>query len=166
MYFFRVVKKPNNEYWNLLKTKILKMIVLGESCVAFVLRWSSPESNINSWPPSTFPLFSQDTCGDDDDNCDDDEKTEPMTWARLTWYNAMCGMHIYSEKWPQHKTLPKVQRTRGIEYFQSRSFNKLWDFGQTSAWFCLTKGDKNIEQLWEIHTTTLKKACNSFGKSM
>ena len=52
------------------------MIVLGESCVAFVLRWSSPESNINSWPPSTFPLFSQDTCGDDDDNCDDDEKTE------------------------------------------------------------------------------------------
>ena len=91
------------------------MIVLGESCVAFVLRWSSPESNINSWPPSTFPLFSQDTCGDDDDNCDDDEKTEPMTWARLTWYNAMYGMHSYSEKWPQHKTLPKAQRTQGID---------------------------------------------------
>ena len=61
-------------------------------------------------------------------------KQKPMTWARLTWYNAMYGMHIYSEKWPQHKTLPKVQRTRGLSSYQRISIvHQLQNLNQTSA---------------------------------
>ena len=43
------------------------------------------------------------------------------------------------------KTLPEAQQTRGIEYFDS--FNKLGNLGQTSACFCLVKGEKYKEQL-------------------
>ena len=32
----------------------------------------------------------------------------------------------------------------------------IWNLGQTSAWFCLAKGKKYIEQLWQIHVSTLK----------
>ena len=43
------------------------------------------------------------------------------------------------------KTLQKAQQTRGIAYFDS--FNKLGNLCQTSAWFCLVKGEKYKEQL-------------------
>ena len=56
-------------------------------------------------------------------------------------------------------TLPKAQQAHSIEYFESFntfsskqkfvSFNKLWNLGQTSAWFCLTKSKKYIKQLWQ-----------------
>ena len=52
------------------------------------------------------------------------------------------------------KTLPEAQQTRGIEYFDS--FNKLGNLGQTSAWFCLAKGEKYKEQFWQINVATLK----------
>ena len=56
--------------------------------------------------------------------------------------------------------------TQSTPLVQNRSFNKLWNLGQTSAWFCLAKGEKNIEQLWPIHVATLKNPCNNLEKSM
>ena len=49
---------------------------------------------------------------------------------------------------------------------QSRSFKRLWNLGQTSAWFCLAKGKKYIEQLWQIHVTTWTNSCINFDKSI
>ena len=49
--------------------------------------------------------------------------------------------------------------------YQSRSFKRLWNLGQTSAWFCLAKGKKFIEQLWQIHVTTWTNSCINFDKS-
>ena len=56
---------------------------------------------------------------------------------------------------------------------QSKSFNKHWKLGQTSAFFCSANGEKYKEQLWQIHVTTLTNAssnfenpCNTFTKSM
>ena len=42
---------------------------------------------------------------------------------------------------------------------------KLLNLGQTSACFCLAKGNKYIEQLWQIHVTCLTNPCKSFDKS-
>ena len=47
---------------------------------------------------------------------------------------------------------------------QSRTFNKLRNPGQTSAWFSLAKGEKCIEQPWQIHVATLTNPYN-FDKS-
>ena len=49
------------------------------------------------------------------------------------------------------KKLPKAQRTEGIESLNlSELFmqiNKLRNIGQTSATFCLTKGEKNMQKV-------------------
>ena len=37
-----------------------------------------------------------------------------------------------------------------------RLINKLKNHGQTSSWFCSAKGKKYINQLWQIHVTSLK----------
>lgn len=66
------------------------------------------------------------------------------------------------------KTLPKAQWTQALTTLthstplvQSRSFNKLWNLGQTSVWFCLARGEKYVEQLWQIHVTTLTNPCSN-----
>ena len=50
------------------------------------------------------------------------------------------------------KTLPMAQRTQGIEYFDPfntfslmQKLQQVLNLGQTSAWFCLGKGEKYIE---------------------
>ena len=61
---------------------------------------------------------------------------------------------LLSSPWslPVKQTLPKAQRTQALRTLthltplvQSRSFNNLWNLGQTSVWFCLEKGEKYIE---------------------
>ena len=69
--------------------------------------------------------------------------------------------YIRSNLWSslEKKTLPKAQRTQGIEYFdpfntfssKQRSFINLRNLGQTSAWFCLA---------------TLTNPCSNFDKSI
>ena len=49
---------------------------------------------------------------------------------------------------------------------QRRTFNKLWNFGPTSAWLCLAKGETYIAQLWPIHVTTLTNPCSNIDKSL
>ena len=56
--------------------------------------------------------------------------------------------------------------THSTPLVQSRSFNKLWYLGQTSAWLCLAKGENYTRQLWQIHVATLTNPCRKFGKSM
>ena len=58
----------------------------------------------------------------------------PCTFAHCTWTDG-------------EKTLPKVQRTKGIEYSDSfnntqQKLHKLWNLGQTSASFCLATVEK------------------------
>ena len=62
--------------------------------------------------------------------------------------------HIFIQiKLCQRQNRPKALSTltHSTPLVQSKSFNKLWNFGQTSAWFCLAKGEKKKEQLWQIH---------------
>ena len=56
--------------------------------------------------------------------------------------------------------------THSTPSVQSRSINKLWNLGQTSAWFCLAKSKKYIEQLWQIYVTTFTNPWGNFDKSM
>ena len=63
-------------------------------------------------------------------------------------------MHEIAQTEIYSKTLQKAQRTQGFEYFDSfntfSSMQKLQqalNLGQTSAWFCLAKGQKYKEQL-------------------
>ena len=58
----------------------------------------------------------------------------PCTFAHCTWTDG-------------EKTLPKVQRAKGIEYCDSfdtfnskQKLHKIWNLSQTSASFCLAKG--------------------------
>ena len=68
------------------------------------------------------------------------------------------------------KTLPRAQRTQGIQYFDSfntfSSKQKLQQALISSAWFCLAKGEEYIEHLWQIHVTTLTNPCSNLDKSM
>ena len=53
---------------------------------------------------------------------------------------------------------------------QSRSFNKLWNLGQTSASYCLTKAsntwknldnslEKSMYKFWQVHVATWRNRC-------
>ena len=79
----------------------------------------------------------------------------------------LLNLVIFLQKW--HGTyLPEAEKkhcqghhgpkalstvTHSIPLVQSRSFNKLWNIGKTSAWFCLSKGEKYVEKVWQIHIT-------------
>ena len=54
----------------------------------------------------------------------------------------------------EFNSLPKVQRTQGIEFV--KTINENQNLGQTSSWSSLVKGEKYI--------TTLTNLCNSFNK--
>ena len=56
--------------------------------------------------------------------------------------------------------------THSTPSVQSRSFNKLWNLGQSSAWPYLVKGEKYIGELWQIHATSERNSCINFGKSI
>ena len=65
------------------------------------------------------------------------------------------------------KTLPKEQRILGIEsciFFSS--FSQSTGLGQTSTRVCLVKGKKYIEQLRQVHVSTLSNPYNTFDQSM
>ena len=68
------------------------------------------------------------------------------------------------------KKLPKAQRTEGIESLNLsellKLINKLQNIDQTSASFCLTKGEKNMQQVWQIHVKNLTNPYKKFDKSM
>ena len=79
-------------------------------------------------------------------------------------------------KW-QHKIKKIAKGTTGTKALlstlthstpsvQSRSFNKLWNLGQSSAWLYFVKGEKYIGELWQIHATTERNSCINFGKSI
>ena len=58
----------------------------------------------------------------------------------------------------KNQTLPRHNRPNALSNLthstplpQSRSFNKHWNLDQTSVCFCLEKGEKNKEKLWQIH---------------
>ena len=92
--------------------------------------------------------------------------------VKRLWWRLKIGWK--NEKW---KTKTITIRTHTIEYLapstpsvQSRSFNKLWNLGQTSAWFCLAKGEKWIDQpcnnfykfksqLWQFRVSILTNPC-------
>ena len=49
--------------------------------------------------------------------------------------------------------------THSKPFLQSRGFNKVWNLGQTSAWFCLAKSGTR-----QVHVTTLtNNPCSSFA---
>ena len=62
----------------------------------------------------------------------------------------------HTKKHCKRHNRPKVLSTlnHSTPLVQSRSFNKLWNLGQTSTWFCLSKGNKYIKQLWPINLRT------------
>ena len=75
---------------------------------------------------------------------------------------------IKNDRWASSffKTLPKGKTdpstlTHSTPLVQSRRLNKLWNLGQTSAWFCLEKGEKYIEKLWHFHVATYTNPCNN-----
>ena len=83
-------------------------------------------------------------------------KKDAQDWRKLLEKYEKHKWNLQKSRWNLHhcvlvmqeiQTLQKAQRTQGIGYFdslltplvQSRSFNKLWNLGQTSAWFRLAK---------------------------
>ena len=69
------------------------------------------------------------------------EELELLLWGEAQWTQALTTLTHY--------------------LVQSRSFNKLWNLGKTSVWFCLARGEKYVEQLWQIHVTTLTNPCSN-----
>ena len=60
---------------------------------------------------------------------------------------------VYNWKHCQRHKGPKELSTLTLKSTHlglSRSFNKRWTLGQTSAWFCLVKGEKYMEQLRHV----------------
>ena len=88
-----------------------------------------------------------------------DEERRREELVRLFW-------NLKIEHYQRHNG-PKALNTltHSTPFVQSRGFNKLWNLGQTSAWSCLTKVKKYVEQLGQIHITTLTNPCSHFDKS-
>ena len=64
-----------------------------------------------------------------------------LIWGRITFNWDSPG-----KQWQRHigpKALSAL--TQSTSLFQSRSFKNFWNLGQTSAWFCLAKGEKYIQ---------------------
>ena len=98
------------------------------------------------------------------------------THALKSSYRCFCAINVRNKKVVGghcniregrdtcHKN--KLTNKTKAPLYQSRSFKRLWNLGQTSAWFCLAKGKKYIEQLWQIHVTTVANLWCNFDKSM
>ena len=77
-------------------------------------------------------------------------------------------INVNNSKHCQRHNGPKAMRTltHSIPLVQRRSLNKLWNLGQTSALFGLAKGEKCIEQFWQIHIILLINPSSNFDKSI
>ena len=93
-------------------------------------------------------------------------------WLKTKWGNEILNRHKSTIWWPiwQPSLLsPLTTRVTSVksELVSNRQeqskkmigvslINKLKNHGQTSSWFCSAKGKKYINQLWQIHVTSLK----------
>ena len=58
--------------------------------------------------------------------------------------------HLDEKHFQRHNVRKALIPLAHSTLIQSISFNKLWNLGQTSAWFCLARDEKYREQLWQI----------------
>ena len=96
--------------------------------------------------------------------------------APAGYYQPIIGARGYGRDWDpsqycRKKHCHRHYRHQGIEYsfntFSSKQkLEQSRTLGQISAWFCLAKDEKYIEQFWQIHVAALTNPCSNSEKSM
>ena len=128
---------------------------------------------------SSSSSFSQ-WCGHRDDGDDNNKANDIIISLKGTMKIVLPESHSPFYIYIFIKVLPSNYMTRQLIIYKtnfacspwsltqstplglSRNFNKLWSLGQTSAWLCLERDKKYMEQLWQIHVTTKKNLCIKF----